>query len=475
MKIERKIVLSNVFNVGLIVLSGLFAFQNMNRVLTKLRFVEIADDLSASFLEMRLSEKNFFLYEDATALDRIRAQLEETRRSIASARNEIALAVGPADVARLEALLDGYARAVEVVARRGSADPEGEALVRAEGKRLKEFAETLTRLERQQVNDLILRSQRVLIYSFATILLVAVVVSHVLSQRIVRSVREIEKLAHSISQGNFDRIEGKRTHDELGAVVGAVNAMSAELRGREEQLVQSRKLASIGILTAGVAHELTNPLNNISMIAQTYADVYGSLKEEDRRSLMAKVETETERIRDIVKNLLDFSRSKEPRLAEADANEIARKSVKLVKNLLEVSNIDTRLELADGVPHIPVDEHQIQQVLVNLLTNAAQAVESGGHVVVTTRSAHGGKTVEIAVRDDGKGIQPEHLPHVFDPFFSTKGEAGTGLGLSVSYGIVKNHGGEIRVESAPGAGTTFTIELPVGERDGTHPDHGHRR
>ena len=113
MKIERKIVLSNVFNVGLIVLTGLFALQNMNRVLTKLRFVEIADDLGASFLEMRLAEKNFFLYEDETALDRIRALLEETRRSIESVRKEIALAIGPADVARLEVLLEGYARAVE--------------------------------------------------------------------------------------------------------------------------------------------------------------------------------------------------------------------------------------------------------------------------------------------------------------------------------------------------------------------------
>ncbi|HEX9050806.1 MAG TPA: ATP-binding protein [Anaeromyxobacter sp.] len=475
MKIERKIVLSSVFNVALIVLTGFFAFQNMNRVLAKLRFVEIADDLGASFLEMRLSEKNFFLYGDATALDRIRAQLEELRRSVQSAREEIALAVGPADVRRLEGLLDGYSRAVEEAARRGSADPQAESLVRAEGKRLKEFSETLTRLERRRVNDLILASQRVLAWSFAVILLVGVLVSHFLSQRIVRSVREVEKLARSISQGNYDRIEGRRANDEVGAVIGAVNAMSAELRGREEQLVQSRKLASLGILTAGVAHELTNPLNNISMIAQTYADVYGSLGDADRLSLMARVETETERIRDIVKNLLDFSRSKEPRLAEADANEIARRSVKLVQNILDLSNIDTRLELAEGLPHVAVDEHQIRQVLVNLLTNAAQAVEPGGHVVVSTRSIHGGKTVEIGVGDDGKGIQPEHLPHVFDPFFSTKGEAGTGLGLSVSYGIVKNHGGEIRVESAPGAGTTFTIALPVGDRDGTHPDHGHRR
>ncbi len=475
MKIERKIVLSNVFNVGLIVLTGFFALQNMNRVLTKLRFVEIADDLSASLLEMRLSEKNFFLYQDATALDRIRAQLAETRRSIESARNEIALAVGPADVARLEALLDGYAAAVEEVAHRGSADPAGEAVVRAEGKRLKEFSETLTRLERRRVNDLILRSQRVLVSSFAVILVVAVVVSHFLSQRIVRSVREVEKVARSISRGNFERIGGKRTSDELGAVIGAVNAMSDELREREEQLVQSKKLASLGILTAGVAHELTNPLNNISMIAQAYAELYGNLNDDDRRSFMAKVETQAERMREIVRNLLDFSRSKGPRLGAADPNEVARKSVKLVQNMLDVSNIETRLEFAEGLPPVLVDEHQIQQVLVNLLTNSAQAVGERGRIAVSSRPGRDGRSVEIAVADNGKGILPEHLPHVFDPFFSTRGEGGTGLGLSVSYGIVKNHGGEIRVESKPGVGTTFTMELPVGDRDGTHADRGHRR
>jgi signal transduction histidine kinase len=128
--------------------------------------------------------------------------------------------------------------------------------------------------------------------------------------------------------------------------------------------------------------------------------------------------------------------------------------------MIDVSNIETSIHLADGLPHVFVDEHQIQQVLVNLATNAVQAMSTGGRLVITTRIGKSGSSVEIGVADTGKGIAPEFLPHIFDPFFSTKGEGGTGLGLSVSYGIIKNHHGEIRVDSKVGVGTTFTVELP---------------
>ena len=147
------------------------------------------------------------------------------------------------------------------------------------------------------MNDIILNSKRILIFSFWAILASALVISHFISQKILRSLREIEKLTKSISEGNFNRIEGFRSNDELGAVITAINSMSEELGHREEELIQSKKLASLGILTAGVAHEITNPLNNISMIAQTYAELYAKLGEKDRIEFMSKVEAETERIR----------------------------------------------------------------------------------------------------------------------------------------------------------------------------------
>lgn len=466
MKIERRIILSNVFNVALIVLIGFFAFQNLNLMLTKLKFVEIADDLNASFLEMRLSEKNYFLYRDESALFEIKEKIDKTVQSIDSASQDIIRAVGEKNLETLKSSLKKYSEVIEEVRRSNARDMQLETRLRTEGKKLKEFSESITHLERKRVNDIITGSKNILFYSFWAILLLAVAVSHFISQKILKSLRLIEKLTKSISEGNFHKIEGVKSKDELGSVIRAINSMSEELRNREEELIQAKKLSSLGILTAGVAHELTNPLNNISMIAQTYADLYDKLSREERIDFMNKVEAETERIRGIVKNLLDFSRPKEANLKEADINTVIRKTFALVQNMLDVSNIDTKLNLEEGLPPVLIDEPQIRQVLVNLITNAVQAMSAGGNLFIASRPGENRDLVKITVMDTGKGIAPEFLPHIFDPFFSTKGEGGTGLGLSVSYGIIKNHRGNIRVESKVGVGTTFTIELPIARKGG---------
>ncbi len=460
MKIERKLILSNIMYGSFIILIGFFAYQNMNLVLTKLRFVEIADDLNASFLEMRLSEKNYFLYKDKKALPEIGRNIEYTEKTIGEVRDDIIRAIGETDLKKLESHLKAYSNVVEEAGRGQPGDAQLEMQLRAEGRKLKEFSDSITHLERRRVNDIILSSKRILIFSIWAILISALLVGHFISQKILRSLREIEKLAKSISGGNFHRIEGLRSNDELGSVIEAINSMSEELGHREEELIQSKKLASLGILTAGVAHELTNPLNNISMIAQTYTELYNELSSKDRVEFMIKVEEETERIQKIVKNLLDFSKPKDAKPNEADINAVIRKTLTLVQNMIDVSNVETTLHLENALPHVFVDEHQMQQVMVNLITNAVQAMSSGGRLVISSRLGKTGDSVEVGVADTGKGISPEFLPHIFDPFFSTKGDGGTGLGLSVSYGIIKNHKGDIRVESKVGVGTTFTIELP---------------
>ncbi|MCL4492749.1 MAG: ATP-binding protein [Nitrospirae bacterium] len=461
MKIEHKIILSNAFNLALILLIGLFALQNLNLVLTKLRFVEIADDLNASFLEMRLSEKNYFLYRDDTALSEIKDKIEKTMSSIDAMRADIIRAVGEDNLTMLKSHIGKYSETIDKVRGAGSIDAATEAKLRMEGKKLKEFSETITHLERTRVNGIIANSKNVLFYSFWAVFLFAILASHFISQKILRSLRAIEGLAKSISEGNFHRIEKANSGDEIGSVINAINSMSEELSNREEQIIQSKKLASIGILTAGVAHELTNPLNNISMIAQTYAELYDKLDRGQRIEFMGKVESETERIREIIKNLLDFSKPKEANLEEAGVNAIIQKTLKLVQNMLDISNIETKLNLAQNLPPVFIDAYQIQQVLVNLITNAVQAMQAGGTIYISSRPGGARDLVEITVMDTGKGIPPEFLPHIFDPFFSTKGEVGTGLGLSVSYGIIKNHKGNIKVESKVGVGTTFTIELPI--------------
>jgi len=461
MKIEQKIILSNTINVALIVLIGFFAFQNLNNVLAKLRFMEIADDLNASFLEMRLSEKNYFLYKDVAALEDIQEMIASTSIKINAVRPDITRAIGDEDLGKLEDYLAEYASTVGEIRKEQATGPQAASRLRGKGKKLKEFSETVTRMEQKRVNDIITGSKKILAYSFFAVLLLAGAVSHFISQRILRSLRKIENLAKSISKGNFHRIEDVRSTDEMGALIDAINTMSEELGHREEQLIQAKKLASLGILTAGVAHELTNPLNNISMIAQTYAELYDRLNAEQRVGFMQTIESETERIREIVKNLLDFAKPQKADLKPAEINDTVQTALKFLQNMIEISNVELNQNMTAGLPPVFIDRRQIQQVLVNLITNAIQAMPHSGVLFVGTRPGKEPGVVEVTIKDNGKGIPPEYVPHIFDPFFSTKGEGGTGLGLSVSYGIVKNHQGEIRVESKVGVGTTFTIELPI--------------
>lgn len=459
MKIFHKIIIANVFDILLIALTGFFAYQNLTLVSTKLRFMEIADDLNASLLEMRLSEKNYFLYRDKSALSEIRKKIDESMQTMNLAREDIVRATGAQNFGRLESNLNNY---LEVVAR---ADSNGQntvqTRVREAGQKLRELSNEITQIERTKVNRIISDSRKGLFTSLCLILVSAIGVSQLISRRILGSLKEIERVTHCISEGDFNKIKTDTPKDELGSVVKAINSMSDELRNREELLVQSKKLASIGILTAGVAHELGNPLNNISMMAQTFEELYDDMGRDEHLDFMKKVEEETERIREIVKNLLDFSKPKKPDLKEVNINDVVRKSLKLVQNMICICNVEVRLCFAERLPHVFIDAYQIEEVLINLITNALQASEPGEELNISTCAIEDRDCVEIEIRDTGKGIPPEFLPHVFDPFFTTKGASGTGLGLFVSYGIVKNHRGDLRVNSEVGVGTCFTIGLPA--------------
>ena len=197
------------------------------------------------------------------------------------------------------------------------------------------------------------------------------------------------------------------------------------------------------------------------MIAQTYIELYDNLSRNDRIDFMSKVEGETDRMKEIVKNFLDFSKPKEPNLKLTNINLVIERAFKLMQNMIYISNIETKFDLDDTLPKISIDENQIQQVLVNLITNAIQSMTKNGKLSVSSNLDKNKNYIEINITDTGKGIPPEWLPHIFDPFFSTKGEGGTGLGLSVSHGIIKNHKGDITVKSKVGEGTAFIIRLPV--------------
>jgi two-component system NtrC family sensor kinase len=236
-----------------------------------------------------------------------------------------------------------------------------------------------------------------------------------------------------------------------------------EERRLQEQLLQSAKLSAMGQLIAGVAHELNNPLASVV----GFSDFLGEIPDVPAplREPLAVIREEAERASAIVRNLLNFARKQDHQRGPADIRELLGATMALLRNALMASRVDAHLEVEPGLPPIVLDSNRIQQVFVNLVTNAAQAIASTnqpGTVQLSARRFHEG--IAIDVRDDGPGMDAEVARHVFDAFFSTKRDGnGTGLGLPISQGIVREHGGRITLVTEPGEGATFTVYLPFGE------------
>jgi len=213
-------------------------------------------------------------------------------------------------------------------------------------------------------------------------------------------------------------------------------------------------------LTSGIAHELNNPLNNIALNTESLLDGFSELSEVQKRRMLEQIYTQVERASSTVRNLLDFTRREAPTFAATSLAKEVRYTARLAGNELTLAGVDLELELGDDLPQVMGNPRNLQQVFLNLILNAIQAMPDGGRIMV--RGAVENDLVRVDISDNGCGIPRERLDKVFDPFFTTKetGE-GTGLGLSVSYGIVEKHGGRITVESELGEGTTFSVYLPV--------------
>ena len=273
--------------------------------------------------------------------------------------------------------------------------------------------------------------------------------------------------------------------DENGNRAGSM-AMIRDIRKRKElesQVMQSSKLAAIGELAAGVAHELNNPLAGILGYAQLINDKIEkkgieNIKQEDIQKIAGyhkHIEKESHRCKTIVHNLLKFSRSSKMEFGPVDINSVIEETATFTKHQLDINKIQLVTELDENLPIISGNSSQLQQVFTNMIINAQKAMPNGGTITVCSRYVNNGsngdgKMVEVEFSDTGCGIHPDHLGKIFDPFFTTRkvGE-GTGLGLSVSHGIIKDHHGEIKVKSTLNQGTAFTILLPANNNFNTKP------
>ncbi len=277
-----------------------------------------------------------------------------------------------------------------------------------------------------------------------------------------KPVAELVAATNAVAAGDLDYRLGVKRNDELGQLQRSFNEMTGKLSEAQSQLYQSEKLASLGRLAAGVAHEINNPLTGV--LAYSSALLKRTPADSEARDDLATVVRETKRCREIVQGLLDFSRQKTARKQAIQLPATIDRAIDIVGNQLAVGNVEVSKRYAADLPTVRADPDQIVQVLINLLVNAADAIgPAGGQIFVSCdlAEANGESFLEVKVADTGSGIAEKHLDRIFEPFFSTKAGQGTGLGLAVVWGIVEEHGGRISVDSKNGRGTTFTVRLPA--------------
>jgi len=326
-------------------------------------------------------------------------------------------------------------------------------------------------------------------FGVTLLLLVIVCLSWMTQSMVVNPVHDLLLHAQKVSNMELDSQLPLKSNDEIGELSEAFNFMTLKLKEtRDEyrdltetleakvierteqianvsdQLVRSEKLASLGQLVAGIAHEINNPLAGILMFANLFAD--DKRLDKAQREDALTIVHETNRCADIVKRLLDFSCTSIPDKRLRSLSDIMESTLALVSHHASVNDVDIVRHYGVNLPEIEVDPTQMEQVFINLLINACHAMPLGGRMTIIMRTDLKRDRLITTIEDTGQGIAEENLGRIFDPFFTTKnqdlnGVAGTGLGLSVSYGIVENHGGQILVQSSVGQGSVFTVELPI--------------
>ncbi len=291
------------------------------------------------------------------------------------------------------------------------------------------------------------------------------------SERLTNSRRALMHILQDAHESNLRLGQSRKAMihimDDLHKTTEEISAREHELRLKQEQLVQAAKLATLGELTTGVAHELNNPLNNIGLYVGNVLDMVAAGEESHERVAhdLGQAMRQVQKATEIINHLRVFGRAAPTSRDAVSVNEVVERSLSLLREQLRLRQVDVDLHLSETDPFVQANAIQLEQVLMNLLTNARDALSGSPTKRITIASEVIGESVRLVVEDSGPGIPKDLEERIFDPFFTTKdvGE-GTGLGLSIVYGIVREHGGSIAVQNEPGAGARFVIDLPTAER-----------
>jgi signal transduction histidine kinase len=314
--------------------------------------------------------------------------------------------------------------------------------------------------------------RRYLVFSVITALVPNLLLVALVIRIISRPLRRLTEAAVAVAGGDYGTQVALKSNDEVGLLADSFNAMSRKmaadieaLRALNEQLIRTEKLAAAGTLAAGVAHEVNNPLASISsliQILQTRTGADTDKQAAETREMLRLIQTQIARITQVLRGMTDFARARPPARAPLDLRRTLEQSLRLASFDKAFKRLRVTTEFDETAPHVSADADQMQQVFLNLLLNARDAMPDGGDLRVTLQHHPDSNELVIEIADTGSGIAPEHRAHVFDPFYTTKpAGAGTGLGLAVCYGIVTAHGGRIELAANDGRGTRARVTLPV--------------
>lgn len=519
MSLKKKIIISFCISAVLIAILASFEFFNYVAIKKEIQALELTDTIRSKSLQLRRHEKNFFLYSPAQTgeesrevhryLDELDAVLAEAsaegradllpslkyevgvyRRSFDAI--ESSLGVLSSDLQRLKAsrpdlayvfplvqitvperplraaeyltTVLGFAESHRVIV--GLSRLSGDiGMLRNTGEEIIFVSKELDKRARERADAGIQLSQAAILIIFPLFLVSGAIMLFFIARNVVHRLDMLSEVVEHTGRGEFRHVAvhpDKLGNDEVGHLIRRFDRMEdqlaereAEVRKKNRELLQSKKLAAIGTLAAGVAHELNNPLNNIYVSTQVLVRELGDQASSTVREVASDIMGQSVRVKKIVSDLLEFARGREPQIGDVEL-------IGLIRGVFErlqpnEAGVSLGLDSDRDAVTVRADREQMERVFINLFTNAAEAMEGRGTISVSVLAAE--KTVQIRVSDTGPGIPKILLEKVFEPFYTTK-DSGTGLGLAIVFNIVQRHGGEITLESEEGRGATFEITLP---------------
>lgn len=457
--LKQKMILGYFIGLALMIGVVLVNWENLDSVEETVLAGEKVSDLFDTTLEIRRYEKNYFLFgeqEDYKELLNFVNKAENLLNEISRENNIFA---GLLVVPGLKADIKEYKYLLKTAIRtQGEGNRKAlEKKIRQKGKSIVEAAEEMSRAERKIIQDTLRSSRDILLISVLFLVACGFIAGAVFYRMFIKPLGILERHMKRIADGEFSLIPVKYGDRELVSLGRAFNRMLIELEARQRHIIQSEKLASLGTLLFGVAHEINNPLSNISTSCQILKE---EIIEPDigyKKELLSQIESETDRAKDIVSSILDFSRGDEKTVI--NLKKTVDEAIRLIR-----TETPAKIEIHREVPEditLSADKQRLQQVFLNLIKNSIEAITDEGKISISVRTNARDKTVDIKVTDNGIGMDRKMLSRIFDPLFSArKTKKGYGLGLFIVHNIVTDHGGTISVDSTLGRGTTFLIKLP---------------